>query len=222
LILRRFFSETGMPIIVLAIIGAASWPFKAGEEDLRLFVLQFPLCLLFIAISPHVMYFNSYYNVLFQLPLWWLAARGVSALVQSFPKRPARCLVCIGVAILVLPRFVSYYQDGSRRDYREAARFLAERVTDKDQIYCDLPGHLGYYLPGRSVRQFQRDEAVSRGPGYIVVGSNGWSPVLHVPGQSVEMVSRIGQRRFDEQIYQVHIYALGRKDEPGEKRGEDP
>jgi hypothetical protein len=201
-------SELGIPILALSGLGAAMVVRKPRAAIFRWWALLALLSLGFIATSPFLLYFNSRYTVLFALPFWMLAARAVVELADRLEPGPGRWAWFACVALLLAPKFVSHYRDGSRKDFREAARIVSGLVQPGDAVLSNWPHILGYYLGDRPVRGISDPSTWPDSTCYVAVGSNAWEPVLHVPGRVAELVEQVGRRRFDEQSYMVRIYRV--------------
>ena len=163
--------------------------------------------LAFVAVSPVVIWFNARYTLLFLLPLWILAARGILTIGRRLSGSSAYTWYAV-VLLLLLPKVLSHYQDGSRRDYRSAASIIAPRIHTGEVVYCNWPQNLGYYFPDGDVRQWHDDSPMPDDAFYVVEGTNAWTPTLFVPGRVVEHIAKIGRRRFDEQSNLVQVYRV--------------
>src|SRR5262249_28263289 len=92
------------------------------------------------------------------LGVFALAGHAVARLYEGLRGRdPAVASAWVGVAcLLILPGVVSHYCDGSRCDYRGAARYIADHWRPGDRVAVSSDKNLGYYLPAhirpRSVR----------------------------------------------------------------------
>ena len=148
------------------------------------------------------------YTLLFLLPFWVLAARAVSGIGARLGRGPLAWSWYLAVALLLLPRVASYYQDGSRKDLRAASEFVNRYAAPGDPIYSNLPHVLQYYQPAKTIGEWSDTKSLPAGVAYVVLASNGWDPPLQLHGKTVETLTRIGKRRFDEQAYVVSVYRV--------------
>jgi hypothetical protein len=113
------------------------------------------------------------------------------------------------VILLFLPKVLSQHQDGSRKDFREAARQIAQAARSEEPVYCNMDTTLRYYLSTSPVLPWKGAGALPAGPCYVALSVNGWDAPLTADGRVVELVATVGRRRFDEQAYLVRVYRLG-------------
>jgi 4-amino-4-deoxy-L-arabinose transferase-like glycosyltransferase len=99
------------------------------------------------ALLPLFVVYNSYY--VFPLALAAVVLAGWAA-GQVFEQlsRQSRMIAWTWAIVVVafhLPGLLSHYSDGSRPDYRTAARFIAEHWQPGDQVAAIAPGALRHY-----------------------------------------------------------------------------
>jgi hypothetical protein len=125
------------------------------------------------------------------------------------------------VTVLNLPSLLSHYSDGSRHDYRTAARYIERHCEPGDQVAAVAPGSLRHYSPacGEAVSLQTWDPlpdlkklSVDSGRLWIVLPS-------YRPGKSEELRQwltahctqklELRPRRFDyrEHLVEVYLYA---------------
>lgn len=208
-VLQSFASDVSVPVIALCIVGAAAWPTRSRDTEFRWWALLALLSIAFIAISPALMYFNSRYSLIFILQFWILAARGIVLIGKRLGGGSPSWAWYACVILLLLPKVLSHYQDGSRKDFRTAAAVVARRAQPGEAVYCNWPQNLGYYLPERYVQKWHTKLDLPPEPFYLVEGTNAWTPPIAINDRTIEHLSIICRRRFDEQSNVVHVYRVG-------------
>lgn len=87
----------------------------------------------------------------------------VERVMEGLQGAGRRRLIVAALAGLVvapgLPSFVSHYLDGSRANYRDASRHVAEQAGPNDLVLTDHTGALLFYEPGLETRPLTRDPA---------------------------------------------------------------
>jgi hypothetical protein len=150
-----FTAHVGMPTLVLALFGTALA--LVGEKERRQMGVWAGLnlaVLLFVLVSPLLMpVWNLRYTLLWVLPLWMTGALAVETVGAAMVRwaassagqdggillarirvvRPGLLLVCwYGcVALLLLPKWVSHWMDGTRHDYRQAVQLVVQFLQEK-------------------------------------------------------------------------------------------
>jgi hypothetical protein len=206
-VLTGFVAEAGLPTLALALIGAAARPTRSRDVEFRWWTLLAALCASFIVVGPLVIWFNHRYTLLFLLPFWVLAARGILSVGRRLGPGLHAWSWYVFVSILLLPKAVSYYQDGSRHDFRAAAECIARMAREDDPIYCNWR-ELGYYRPGVEIANWNPKTVFPAQVCYLVQGGNALDPPIKVPGRVVELVAMFGHRRFDEQSNVVRVFRI--------------
>jgi hypothetical protein len=222
-VLVSFVAQAGIPTLALAAFGAvAAVLASAGRKALGWWVLLLVGSLLFMACSPlYLPAWNPRYAFLFMPPVWVLGAYAVEELSGRMPSRALAVSVYGLVALLLLPKLASHYQDGSRHDFRQAAAIVKESAVEGETVFCNWPETLEYYLPsstGLTVRSWGSAKPFPAPAFFIVYSANAWEPPIGVPGRSVELVAQVHKRRFDEQSHFVNIYRVGATPAPPESR----
>jgi len=172
---------------------------------------MFVLSVAFVASTPWtIRNWNPRYALFFMPPVWVLAANGSAVIAEALAPRHLARWWLAALVVLLLPKVVSHFVDGSRHDFRTAAQTIAARAP-LDPVFSNWPAELQYYLEpvtGQRARYWSPDDPLPAGETVVAIGSNAWEPILHVPGRSVTVIGQIGRRRFDEQSHVVMIYLV--------------
>ena len=202
-------SEAGIPMLVLALMGAALSLQKEQRVQFGYWaVLGASSCAFILAAPMFIWFFNYRYALLFLFPIWLLAAKGMYGIAQKLADRRLRWAWYSCVVLLLIPKLLSYYQDGSRWDLRSAAGIVSQLAEDESPtVYSNLISIVHYYLPSASVKGWQ-GEKVPEQTCFLVLATNAWDSPVHAEGHVAELVASIGRRRFDEQAYLVRVYRL--------------
>lgn len=134
----------------VALLSVVGWLYAWRESDATLRMWASVACVI-VAVSvvaPRFVSFRPDYVFPVSVVFFLLAAHVLAEVFSALRARSALLGwgVVAGVLLLALPSFASYYQDGNRKDYRAAARFVQEHAHDDDLIAADTPGALAYYL----------------------------------------------------------------------------
>ncbi len=196
-------------MLVLALMGAA---LSLQKEQRSLFgywaLLGAASCAFILTAPTFIWFFNYRYAVLFLFPIWLLAAKGMHGVGQKLADRRLRWVWYGCVLMLLFPKILSYYQDGSRWDLRSAVRVVSQLADEESPtVYSNLPSIVHYYLPSANVKSCQA-EKVPQQPGFLVLATNAWDSPVRIEGHVVELLASIGRRRFDEQSYLVRVYRV--------------
>jgi hypothetical protein len=209
-VMASFASEIGLPTLGLALVGAAACLLPETPKEFRWWAALAALTVLFLLGASHVIWFFNYrYALLFFLPFWVLAALGVLVVGRRLGGGPRALGWYACVALLFLPKILSQHQDGSRKDFREAARQLTRMARPEEPVYCNMDTTLRYYLATSPVLPWKGADELPEGSCYVALSVNGWDAPLAVEGRVVELVASVGRRRFDEQAYLVRVYRMG-------------
>jgi hypothetical protein len=212
--LVSFAAQAGIPTLALAIFG--SYACLTSAED-RLawtwWVLLLGFGLAFMAVSPLLLKaWNPRYGVLFMPPMWVLAAYGMEYIARSLRSKPLMVCWYSCVALLLLPKLASHYQDGSRHDFRTAAQIIMNQSQAEQPLLCNWPETLSYYLPEHLrpyVHDWWSNSQLPATECFIVYASNSSEPILMFKDRSIEIRGEISKRRFDEQSHVIRIYHVG-------------
>lgn len=166
----------------------------------------------FIAFSPWLLgNWNPRYAIFFMIPFWVLGGLLIERIVERCAGNWQRA-ICYGfLVILLMPKFLSYWCDGSRHDFRTAVQTLQGRLQDSHTVYSDWPLQCDYYLRALTSRRLDHwsgkpDPADS--VSWAVLASNVFAPLLTVPDYNCQIVEQIVRRRFDEQTHVIRIYRI--------------
>lgn len=200
-------SEVGIPMLALSLLGVVLSLRKEDQKRNGYWAVLGVCSVAFILAAPLAIWFFNYrYTLLFLLPTWILAAKGAVSIGNALVDRRSRWAWYACAVVLLMPKAISYYQDGSRRDIRNAAEIVSQRAhKDSPVVYCNLPAILRYYLPNAIVNDY-RDGKMKESSCYVVLATNAWDAPLRVEGRVSELIATVGRRRFDEQSYLVRIY----------------
>ena len=144
---------------------------------------------------------------------------------------PGLLMLCCygGLVLLLSPKWLSHWIDGTRHDYRQAADFVANfsqhflpekpstgqpprAAAPRIPILTNMELQMRYYLPKEfrsACRYWAPPMALPEGSCVVVLGGNGWEEPFHVPGRTVQWIGLVGRRRFDELAHAIRIYWVG-------------
>lgn len=138
----------GFSVALLAVVGwFCAW--RSGTASDRLCAVVAVVAVFTCALVPLLVSSKYDYVLPVALSFFLLASRTLTAVYGAIVHvKGKRLAVAVTGAILLmpLPSFASYYQDGDRKDYRAAAKFIEEHLEPGDTVAADIPGCLGYYL----------------------------------------------------------------------------
>jgi hypothetical protein len=171
-------------------------------------------------VLPMLLSFHSAYAYALSLPVFVLAAVTIGEIADHLVERgrTAAGLTLLALLLLDLPSLASYYEDGSRHDFRAAANWIAERMRPNDIIVAVQGDKLGYYrpelegrwyrLPFREIPQWLATKRPKNGRVWIVI--TGSRTGMNQPwGEWAEKAGRlqttIVHPRFDYHEYPIFI-----------------
>lgn len=137
----------GWSVVLLAVVGwFLSW--QSDDPSDRMWAMVAVVVVAACVFVPLVTAFRPDYVFPSALVFFLLASRVLRGVYEAlWPKsRVAAVGVVTAVVLFPLPSFLSYYQDGDRKDYRSAAAFIERHFQPEDLVAADTPGALGYYL----------------------------------------------------------------------------
>jgi len=213
-------SSIGWPVLLLAPLGFVGLRRK-GRGLLAYWSVFAGIWAVFLVVAPRYMTYHSGYAFPFEFAVIVLVGNSLGFLYELIrPHSVTLALASILAACLVsLPSTASYFQDGSRHDFRAAARFVRERYQPGDRVLC-AAGLFHYYsagdepivsLPaGDPARGMTR---LANGPGrlwvVIVGGRNGLSEELrHWLGENASWQALFSKPRFDYYSYQTYVFLV--------------
>jgi len=134
----------------VALLSAVGWllAWRASDATLRMWAAIACVIVAVSVVVPRFVSFRPDYVFPVSVVFFLLAAHVLAEAYLALRSRSAvlGLGVVTGVLLLALPSFASYYQDGNRKDYRAAARFVQEHADAVDLIAADTRGALAYYL----------------------------------------------------------------------------
>ncbi|NQT36374.1 MAG: hypothetical protein HQ581_02730 [Planctomycetes bacterium] len=212
--LVSFVAHVGVPTLALSVFGSVLCLVVTKQRG--------PMCwwagvaagvVVFVAAVPLLMpVWNPRYGLLFALPLWMTAAYAMEQVAVRLGSRRLILTWYACVALLLAPKLASHFIDGSRHDYREAARVVSASAEPGESILANMELRTKYYLPESfrpAVRFWNETKTLPAEACWVVYGSNIWDPVLRFPGRPSELRAQIARRRFDEQSHVVRVYRVG-------------
>ena len=208
-----FAAQVGLPVLALALLGA--WAALVQPEERRRmgwWGVALAGVLLFVLVYRRLMpAWNPRYSLMLMPPLWVLAAYGLERLARGLGS-PAGLGVYACAGLLLLPKLLSHYQDGTRYDFRGAARMVAEQARPDQAILSNWPVNLRVYLPPELKPRLEDWEENGRplpeSEFYLVAFGNTWFPAPRFPGRRTEAVGEVVRRRFDEQSFAARVYRV--------------
>lgn len=209
-VLISYAAEAGVPALALALLG--SWfvlQRRRDEGPMVWWLLMFAgsFCVYLLAWFN----WNPRYFELFLPATWILAAYGMETVARGLGRRMAGAAWYCAVVVLLLPGLVSHFQDGSRHDYRQAARVLVADDRRQEPILSDDAETISYYLPADlRAHLFVRTKITELPPSqfYLVARSNAWMAQPHIPGRRMDLLAEISKRRFDEFSHVLRVYRV--------------
>jgi hypothetical protein len=171
-------------------------------------------------VLPRILVFHPDYVFPLALPVIVLAACAMAQVADALrPTSASMAVVWSFVAVsLQMPSIVSHYSDGSRMDYRTAARQIAEWWRPGDRLAADSPGLLFKYakLEGAVIRlragdslRILQEAAASPGRLWIVVsyGRSGLQKdIERWLGQNCTRRLIVRKPRLDYYEFVVEVY----------------
>jgi mannosyltransferase len=174
--------DLGVPLVVMALAGAAVLLMRRSRAGLLLALSAVVPVILLVAMNPFVFTVNRY--VFLTLPSWvLLAAVAAQTLIRGVSRE--RAVLGMGVLVLLLADAASahlmYFQlnDGNRLDWRGAMAYVRERRADGDVIVATRPQLAEFYLQNTVLdwAEFDPERAQAQGNRvWIVLDNEGvWS-----------------------------------------------
>ncbi len=196
-------------------VQAAFWGSQASVWALALLAL------------PKVLPFHSAYVFPLCLPVVALGGVAFGEIADRLAPagRLAGVAVLAGLLMLNLPEVVSYYQDGSRHDFRAAANWVGDRIGPNDVLVVVQGDKLSHYrpelegrwhrLPLTDIPKFVDDHRPADGNVWVVLpGGRGGlpEPWREWAEKNARLQTAIVHRRFDYHEYPIYILV---EDRPG-------
>jgi len=210
-VLISFAAHLGTPTLAFALLGLALCVLRRETQaPTRWCALIFTgsLCLLEFT----SMTWNPRYFVFFMPAAWVLGAHAVEMLARPLEQPLTVAAWYGGVGLLLMPNLMSHYADGSRHDYRAAARVVMQASQGNDAIILsDDAETISYYLPEEMRRRlFVRTKVTQYPPSQcvLVTRSNAWTALPKIPQRQVELLAEISHRRFDEFSHILRVFRI--------------
>ena len=180
-----------------------------------------------LIVLPKLLSFHSAYVFPLCLPVIVLGGVAFAELADRLVlvSKLAAISVLAGLLMLNLPEVVSYYQDGSRHDFKAAANWVADRIEPNDVLVVVQGDKLSYYrpelegrwhrLPFKDIPKFVDERRPVNGKVWIVLpgGRSGLpEPWKDWAEKNARLQKTIVHRRFDYHEYPVFILV---EDRPG-------
>ena len=115
----------------------------------------------------------------------------------------------------MLPGLMSHYSDGSRHDYREAARVLTTEASEDTPLLSDDAETISYYLSEDMQRNLLVRTKVVTFPDsefLLVTRANSWIPQPRIAGRQVMLLAEISRRRYDYFSHILRVYRVARSE----------
>jgi hypothetical protein len=211
--LVSFVAQLGPATLAVAVLGLGlSLRWKLASVELFWWSVVLGGGVLFIALSPWILSnWNGRYALFFMPPFWVLAAYGIEQVAFYLPSSWYRVIWYLCIALLLVPKLASHYQNGSRHDFRTSAALVGQTAHAHEPIFCNHPMTLEYYLnqndPAHAPVQYVPRELPEQ-TCVIVLASNAYEHVLSVQNRRCDVIGEVGLRRFDEQSHVVRIYKI--------------
>jgi hypothetical protein len=209
---RSFIAHVGVPLLALAGFGTAIGLLRRPRSEMAWWAGLAAGVVVFVALTPWIMpVWNPRYALLLVLPLWITAAFGMEWVARSWTS-PWQVALWYGlVVVLLAPKLVSHYLDGTRHDYRQAAAVVAAQATPGQTILTNMELQTRYYLPVSlrgQVRYWQAGRDLPPAECIVVCGSNIWDPMPSFGGRPATVLTQVAKRRYDELSHAVRVYRV--------------
>ena len=209
-----FVAQVGIAPLALAAFGAIAILRDRAQAALRWWVAVLLMGLMFVALAGQILgNWNPRYGVFFMVPVWVVAAAGTAIIAEALAPRRLAAAWLATVVLILMPKMASHFIDGSRHDFRTAARAVAQASPDLP-VLCNWPATLQYYLDpitGQQPTYWAPGDRLPDEGVVVVFASNAWDAVLQFPGRQTTIVAQVGRRRLDEQSHLVRVYRVDPK-----------
>ena len=217
-------SDAGWPIMCFAFLGIIVTFFYNKRDMIKyIFVIWFFLIIILSIIATKLIVFRQDYIFPISLPFYALSVFAVCEIgnfLESNKKTKIAMALYLTFLSLPLPSLASYYQDGQRFNWRQAAQILENNVTSTEIVYATAPGNLKYYLktdmkilPFKSLNELKQNCKIYNARCWVVVNygrsglSNNLRKWLDINGNRL---AHIVKKRFDYYQFVIDIYFLKR------------
>lgn len=157
-------SQLSWPVALVAAVGFVWTASRRSAEGTYWLVLALTAGGA-VLVLPRFVVYHPHYGLLLSFPWIVMAAMGAEAVRRALwaAARPAAWAWTAAVVLLPVPGLVSYYADGSRYPYGDAAVYLSGTISAADRIACDAAGVLQHYLgPDDPVEALPAADRVAR------------------------------------------------------------
>ena len=146
--LVSFAAQLGIPTIAFAMAGLA-WSLRTltRTDGFAWWLLVLLGGMAFVGLSSVLLgNWNPRYSLFFMFPFWIFAAYAGEQVAHRLEGHWHRIAWFACIAVLLMPKLLSHYRDGSRHDFRAAASSVAALMEGNETVYSNWPFTLEYYL----------------------------------------------------------------------------
>ena len=208
--LVSFAAHAGVPILALALLGGwLAVMRKDNGQPMLWWALLFAGGLCFIALAP--VSWNPRYFIFFMPAMWVLAAHAMEVMARHLGYGTVGPAWYACVVLLLLPNLASHFRDGSRHDYRAAARVLEQHARAGQPLLSDDAETISFYLPASLRETLQVRTKVRELPAaefFLVTRANVWTPWPRTPGRDWELLAEIYERRYDQFSHVLRVFRV--------------
>ncbi len=211
--------QVGWPTALLALVGAVDVVISR-DADGAYWLTWAGVWAAASTLLPLVVVYHPAYGFMLSLGVFVLAGRTIGKIFERLRcwSTVAACAWLAAACLFGLPETASYFADGSRFDFRTAAKTLSDQWRPGDRIRSESPKLLQHYLKGtdRPVGVREGDpllgldrEARSGGRLWVVlpVSREGRPAALRQwLDANCRRVALIRRQRFDYHEYAVEVY----------------
>ena len=143
-------NSLGWPVVLCAIPGALlALRWRDGQG---VYWLCFTALLaVSVLVLPRAVVYHPHYAFAMALGVFVCVGFFVEWIAETAREKGRTLLptaAVVALALLNVPSLVSYYQDGSRDDYRGVARYLVDHWREGDRVLANWSSLLVHYAPG--------------------------------------------------------------------------
>lgn len=211
-VLLSYAAYAGVPALALASLGAwLSVCRPAQGRDLAWWTVMLIGIVAALLVTSGSMSWNPRYFLFLLPPVWILGAHAMEWIAARMGYGSAGAAWYGAVLVLLVPGLISHYQDGTRHDYRAAARVLIAEDRASSPILSDDAETISYYLPANLRQHLEVRTKVTTFPTsefFLVCRSNAWMPGCRTPGRRQDLLGEISHRRFDQFSHILRVYRV--------------
>lgn len=208
-VLISFTAHLGIPFLALALLGGCLIALRRDNAVILWWLLIFVATLGLLQFAPVT--WNPRYFLFFLPGAWVLAAYAMDSVGERLGYRIAGVAWFGCVMLLIAPNIASHYIDGTRHDYREAARVVIAADQTRDPILSDDAETISYYLPEELRHNLFVRTKVTEPPAstfFLVTRANAWTPLPRLPGRQMQLLAEIYRRRVDQFSHILRVYRV--------------